>query len=295
MEINNLILLSENKSTEKKENISEGTGLMKMSNKILIKHQSKASNTNHVLNQMYLLCTTLSKMPQSENDIINLMLFYTTPLKENQLLSCNILERDGNYFMYSNLTEVFMLSALKIKNKLRHNYIISCDHNQESSPYFLGRLNSNISNREFILYDYGNKPNDSSSSIKRRYLLEIQFNKKSPFKQATVFLPSNNNQKYYNSDKNKKDKLSLLAKADSNIHQIDTLNPEWSSLYNSFIQNHSTRTIEASKNNFQIGLTSKERQIVMECGKVNNRVYVLDFTMPYSPLQAFAIALSFIL
>lgn len=301
MEINNLILLSDNISSQIKENNTQGSNVFTIEkNKILIKQPKDTNNNNFSLNKMYMYLTKLSNSIQKELDITDLMLFYTTPLKKDQFLSCNLLERDGNYFLYSNPTEIFMLSAFKIRNKLRYNYIISCDHYKDSNPYCLGRINSNISNSEFILYDNGSRPIDSSSSIKRQYLLEVQFNQKSPFKQATVFFPYNHNcnddKKYYNNDKDKKDKLSLLSKSDDYIQHLDSLNPEWSSLYNSYIQkNNSSRIREASKKNFQIGLRNKEREIVIECGKINQRVYALDFKMPFSPIQAFAIALSFIL
>jgi hypothetical protein len=56
-----------------------------------------------------------------------------------------------------------------------------------------------------------------------------------------------------------------------------------------FVDNFSSRVKEKSKFNFKV---LNEDQRAIECGKVNEYNYILDISYPFSPLEAFSIALS---
>ena len=63
----------------------------------------------------------------------NLKIFLFTKLNKGQSLHCNILKRNNNFYLYSNLSEHFILSAFPIKFKLRKNYVISLSYDNESN------------------------------------------------------------------------------------------------------------------------------------------------------------------
>lgn len=59
--------------------------------------------------------------------------------------------------------------------------------------------------------------------------------------------------------------------------------------------NFNGRVNEKSSRNFQIIDTTEQglnRSIKLQCGKINENKFMLDFQFPFTPLQAFAVALS---
>lgn len=58
--------------------------------------------------------------------------------------------------------------------------------------------------------------------------------------------------------------------------------------------NYKSRSIRQSVKNFQIfsKINSTDEDLIMQFGRTNDDTYVMDFKFPFSPLQAFAIALS---
>lgn len=158
----------------------------------------------------------------------------------------------------------------------------------------IAQLHSYYQKREFILYDNGLNPskiknkNNNKNSI-RRYLLQIKFLNDKKYEHFIIYLPkenylTNNN---YNFDINHKDKLNY-----KNFNSIDIYEnhlPKFDFNLNKYIDNFSNRVKEKSRLNFKI---LNEGKIAIECGKVNDYNYVLDINYPFSPLEAFAIALS---
>ena len=59
-----------------------------------------------------------------------------------------------------------------------------------------------------------------------------------------------------------------------------------------FVLNFNGRVDKASVKNFQLIDNDDENQIYLQFGRVAENVFTLDFQWPFSPLQAFGIALS---
>ena len=213
--------------------------------------------------------------------------------QKEQKLNCNILVRDSNFYVYSE-TKHFLLSAHKIKKKLRVNYIISANHENDKK---IAQINSNLFKNEYFLYDKGISPkkiNEESNEELRKYLLQIQFKKENNFKIGYIFIPKESyiKNKYYNKDKNKKDKLSTF-KINDEIILYKTEMPEFDFLKKYYVYTFSSRVKEKSEHNFRI-IDKNSNKILLECGKISNNSFSMDFSAPFSPLEAFGICISYL-
>ena len=213
--------------------------------------------------------------------------------QKEQKLNCNILVRDSNFYVYSE-TKHFLLSAHKIKKKLRVNYIISANHENDKK---IAQINSNLFKNEYFLYDKGISPkkiNEESNEELRKYLLQIQLKKENNFKIGYIFIPKESyiKNKYYNKDKNKKDKLSTF-KINDEIILYKTEMPEFDFLKKYYVYTFSSRVKEKSEHNFRI-IDKNSNKILLECGKISNNSFSMDFSAPFSPLEAFGICISYL-
>ena len=93
--------------------------------------------------------------------------------------------------------------------------------------------------------------------------------------------------KNFNIDKNHKDKLNNKTLNETMIFENSM--PKFDFYLKTFVDNFSDRVKEKSKFNFKI---INEGKKAIEFGKVNNSNFILDINYPFSPLEAFAIAIS---
>jgi tubby-related protein 1 len=174
------------------------------------------------------------------------------------------------------------------------NYIISANHENDKK---IAQINSNLFKNEYFLYDKGISPkkiNEESNEELRKYLLQIQFKKENNFKIGYIFIPKESyiKNKYYNKDKNKKDKLSTF-KINDEIILYKTEMPEFDFLKKYYVYTFSSRVKEKSEHNFRI-IDKNSNKILLECGKISNNSFSMDFSAPFSPLEAFGICISYL-
>lgn len=67
---------------------------------------------------------------------------------------------------------------------------------------------------------------------------------------------------------------------------------EWDKVLNSYVLNYHGRASQASVKNFQLCHHSSPDYILMQLGRIDTNIFIMDFRAPLSALQAFAIALS---
>ena len=214
---------------------------------------------------------------------------------KEQKLECNILIRPDSFYAYS-ITQHFILSAHKIKKKLRSNYIISSDYENNNNDNIIGQLNSNLFRNEFILYNNGISPkkfNENENNFLRKYLVQIKFKNENNFKIGHIYIPKYGYDKnqFYNKDKDKNDKLSNLDSKDIIVYQNET--PELDVFKGYYVNNFSSRVKEKSENNFRI-VDKVTNHTILECGKISDNAFSMDFSYPFSPLEAFGICVSFL-
>ena len=223
--------------------------------------------------------------------------FLLERFKNNQSLKCNILIRSDNFYVYSN-TEHFIFSAHKIKKKLYLNYIISSDYEGKNK---IAQINSSLFKNEYIMYDDGISPkeinigNNTSNNKIRRYLLQVKFKNENNLQRGYIYLPETNYEIniFYNKDKDKNDKLSNLQ---NGVILYKTEEPEFDLVKRKYINKFSSRIKESSIKNFRLVETKdKINKVILECGKVKDNYFIMDFTSPLSPLEAFGISLSYLI
>ncbi len=212
-----------------------------------------------------------------------------------QKLECNILIRPDSFYVYS-ISQHFVLSAHKIKKKLRTNYIISSDYDCNNNENIIAQLNSNLFKNEYFLYNNGISPkklNENEDKVLRKYLLQIKFKNENNFKVGHIYLPKYGYDKnhFYNKDKDKNDKLSNLDSKDIIVYQNES--PELDVFKGYYVNNFSSRVKEKSENNFRI-VDKVTNHTILECGKISDNVFSMDFSYPFSPLEAFGICVSFL-
>ena len=251
-------------------------------------------NKNENVYKYYLDKKNISFYKISEEERIQ---FLFERFKNNQTLKCNILIRSGNLYVYTSNTEHFIFSAHKIKNKLRGNYIITSDYEGKNK---IAQINSSLFKNEYIMYDDGISPKiimnkkDSLNYNLRRYLLEVKKTKENNFLKGYIFMPEVNFEmnQFFNKDKEKKDKLSKLKKG---IKIFQTEEPSYDIIKKVYINKYSSRVKMSSNRNFRLIFEdNKMKKIILECGKVNDNIFIMDFSTPLSPLEAFGISISYL-
>ena len=254
---------------------------------------SHNKNYNEIYN-FYINKNKKSSKEISEKERIKFLL---ERFNNNQSLKCNILVRSDNFYVYSN-TDHFIFSAHKIKNKLYFNYIISSDYEGKNK---IAQINSSLFKNEFIMYDCGISPkeinngNNNSNNNLRRYLLQVKFKSEHNLQRGYVYLPETNYEIniFYNKDKDKNDKLSKLQKG---VLLYKTEEPEFDLVKRKYVNKFSSRIKESSIKNFRlVENIDKNNKVILECGKVKDNYFIMDFTSPLSPLEAFGISLSYLI
>ena len=253
----------------------------------------KPNFSNEVF-KYYINKKNLSLYKISENDRIR---FLFERFQNNQSLHCNILFRSNNFYVYSANTEHFIFSAHKIKNKLRINYIIASDHEGNNK---IGQINASLFKNEYIMYDNGKSPkenvNEKTNNYNnfRRYLLQVKLKNENSFKRGYIFLPEMNieNNNLYNIDKDKKDKLSKLK---NGVKLYKTEEPEYNLVKRRYLIKFSSRIKISSNKNFRLlEDNNKKNKVILECGKIKENAFIMDFSSPLSPIEAFGISLSYL-
>ena len=252
---------------------------------------------NENYNEVYKFYTNKKKNFTKEITEKERIKFLLERFKNNQSLKCNILIRSDNFYVYSN-TEHFIFSAHKIKKKLYLNYIISSDYEGKNK---IAQINSSLFKNEYIMYDDGISPkeinigNNTSNNKIRRYLLQVKFKNEHNLQRGYIYLPETNYEIniFYNKDKDKNDKLSNLQ---NGVILYKTEEPEFDLVKRKYINKFSSRIKESSIKNFRLVETKdKINKVILECGKVKDNYFIMDFTSPLSPLEAFGISLSYLI
>jgi hypothetical protein len=224
-----------------------------------------------------------------------LLYFLFSRLDKNKTLKCNILLNNNNFILYSH-KQKFILSAKEEFSIFHKNFNIYTSRDFTDLSV-VARLHSYSNKNEFILYDTGVSPSklknneeiNNNKNRLRRYLLQVNYLNNKKYEHFLVYLPKDNyfDNKIFNTDVSNKDKLKEGGFNNINIYE-NTL-PTFDFNLHKFVNNFSYRVKEKSKFNFKI---ENEEINAIECGKVNDMNYILDISYPFSPLEAFAIAIS---
>ena len=216
-----------------------------------------------------------------EDDFIQKFFFF--PLPEDKTLSMNInkINRNENYspklnfnysleilknnqiYFFAQVKKTFPYIKIKIYIKYFNNNYIK-----------VGKIISNFLKNEFTLYKGDNKTN-YEKKLNINYELNFFGNK---IRKMIVEKFENNQIKY-----------TLCNDL-----------PEWDYFYKTYKLNFNGRVKQRSKKNFILKYKSSnenkiENDKLLQCGKINDNCYALDFISPLSPFEAFSISITSII
>ncbi|XP_052340037.1 tubby protein homolog isoform X4 [Oncorhynchus keta] len=202
--------------------------------------------------------------------------------------------------------KVFLLAGRKRKKSKTSNYLISIDPTDLSrgGESFIGKLRSNLMGTKFTVYDSGQNPAKTTSSLEatnlRQELAAVCYETnvlgfKGPRKMS-VIIPGMNMDHVRVAICPRNDHESLLArwqnKSTESVIELHNKTPVWNDDTQSYVLNFHGRVTQASVKNFQIIHDNDPDYIVMQFGRVAEDVFTMDYNYPMCALQAFAIALS---
>ena len=207
--------------------------------------------------------------------------FFFSSVPEEKTLSMNINKINQNKNNESNLSFNYNLEILKnnqiyffaqIKKTFPSSNIklyIKSSHNQYNK---VGKIISNLLKNDFIVYKGDNKTNYEKIL---HIIYEINFfgNK---MRKMTIEKYENNTIKY-----------TLCNDL-----------PEWDIFYKTYKLNFNGRVKQTSKKNFILkyqNSNENESEKILQCGKINDNCFALDFIAPLSPFEAFSISITSII
>ncbi|CAD8186443.1 unnamed protein product [Paramecium pentaurelia] len=199
--------------------------------------------------------------------------FLTSSLNENGIVQCSLIVNTSGLnklkpkFYLEKNGKIFLAAK-----KSSHKFIISMnkDKIQRKSSNFIGQISCK-QKYDYFFYDNGNNPKRNKLPV-RNTLGQLKF--------ITSSKPTEPRQQEFR-----------FPSDDSHIFM--NRKPKWNEKTKSFTLNFYDRVKVSSIKNFQlIQINEQPEQIYIQLGKENDGKFNLDFQKPFSPLQAFMIALA---
>ncbi|CAD8061633.1 unnamed protein product [Paramecium sonneborni] len=217
--------------------------------------------------------------------------FLITPLKQSGMFQC-VISRESSglnsfkpkYKLYWQEKKQFLISARKSLNKNKYKLSQDPDFSQKFDAALIGRVEqSKQSKADYFLFDNGKEKIKEESQI---------INQKQRKQLGGVFFQVNQ------SGLKQPRKLMVLLKQNGNENDIKTFENRQAILKKQFNQIIYTldfygRVKQASVKNTQLVMKNEIKDLIyFQLGKVNDQYFNLDFMSPFSPLQAFQVALT---
>ncbi|OMJ85224.1 hypothetical protein SteCoe_13540 [Stentor coeruleus] len=245
------------------------------------------------------------------NEMKDMKKFLLSPLAKGITLQCSI-RRDKSGFnrlfpkYYMQISEglTFLLAGKKRAGNRTSNYMMTMnqkDFNTKSQS-FLGKVRSNFLGTEFMVYDSGLNPKRKGANANniRTELGVVLYESnimgsKGPRKMRvlTPGLAANGESAIWKPmNKNESILINYKEGRTGNIFCYFNKPPKWNEHVQAFVLNFNGRVDKASVKNFQLIDDKDENKIYLQFGRVGEQMFNLDFQWPFSPLMAFAIALT---
>ncbi|CAD8177018.1 unnamed protein product [Paramecium octaurelia] len=199
--------------------------------------------------------------------------FLTSPLNEKGIVQCTLIINTSGLnklkpkFYLEKNGKIFLAAK-----KQSHKFIISMnkDKIQRKSSNFIGQVSCK-KKYDYLFYDNGNNPKRNKLPV-RNSIGQLKF--------ITSSKPTEPRQQEFR-----------FPQDDSHIFM--NRKPKWNEKTKSFTLNFYDRVKVSSIKNFQlIQINEQPEQIYVQLGKENDGKFNLDFQSPFSPLQAFMVALA---
>ena len=258
----NKFKLDDTKNEEENENEMENNGInLEEIFNLIVGHNIKKIIEPDYINKFF-----LSHVPEDRtlNMNINKMKSNTSNNSQNLSFNYNLeIVKNNQIYFFARIKQSFPTSNIKIYIKSFNNQYTK-----------VGKIISNFLKNNFIVY----KGNNKSNYLK---ILNIEYE--------------------INFFGNKMRKMKVEKFENNQIKYIlcNEL-PEWDIMYNTYKQNFNGRVKQTSKKNFILKFqdSNDEEKInekLLQCGKINDNCFALDFISPLSPFEAFSISITSII
>lgn len=253
--------------------------------------------------------------------IADIMLWLQQPVPEDAgLLQCRVIRQtsrlglgQAKWHLYRQEDGKYLMTGQKRSGKATSNFLIAHDDNptNRGSGRTLGKLRANMSGSMYVLYDAGLSPAKAATpAARRKELACIRYERGTLGPNvAQCLLPGQDRragQAAVVDDGQSTPKLARLAafaESSASVFVLQSQSPRWSTRLQAHVLNFGGRVSQASVKNFQLrhvtplassssASSPKKRAVALQFGRTGKDEFVLDFSWPLSPLQAFGVVLA---
>jgi tubby-related protein 1 len=215
-------------------------------------------------------------------------------------------KKSTTYHMFLQDDHSFVLYGRKMPKNRTSNYRVSMRANDDSrdGPDFLGKLRAkNTWGTEFVVYDTGINPKDAESAkgkkVRREYcVVQYETNVLGSLgpRKMHVGIPladgTGELKEFFFDELPARFKSDAHDAAQYGFMALINKPPAWNDSVGAHTLDFKGRVTMSSVKNFQLVEASNPEQVLVQFGRVEKEVFTLDFAHPFSPFQAFSVALS---
>jgi len=245
-------------------------------------------NLDNKINNDELKLFFFNPIPNNETFVSNINIIYPDK-NQNNIFNYNLeIITNNKIYYFAKIKKYFPYMKIKIyfsenynnTNNEHFSQISSFENNlknDNSEIFCVGKIISNMMRNNFIVYS-GNKKDNYIKSLEINYAINI-------FGLLGV--------REMKVDKYENNKVSL---------SLYSSKPEWDYQYNNYKMDFNGRVKQASKKNFILVKDNKKiekednfqdiENNILQCGKIDDKTYALDFISPLTPFEAFCISIS---
>ncbi|KAH3761079.1 tubby protein-like [Pelomyxa schiedti] len=197
----------------------------------------------------------------------------------------------SSYELFVHGTNQFLLSGRKIMRSRSH--LVSTDQAETAkvSKKYTGEVTSNFMGTEFQVHDYGTDPR-LNADTPRSELVSISYTPapvvKGPW-QLCVLIP-----KIGHTAGSGSTLLQQFKEGHTdNLLQFQNVPPVWDAVHGTYTLDFHNRATRVSVKNFQLREAPPgDETVKLQLGRMGDDLFSLDFGYPFTPCQAFGIAIS---
>ena len=227
-------------------------------------------------------------IPNNETFVSNINIIYPDK-NQNNIFNYNLeIITNNKIYYFAKIKKYFPYMKIKIYFSENYNKVNNAHFSQISSfesdlkndnseIFCVGKIISNMMRNNFIVYS-GNKKNNYIKSLEINYAINIF---------GLLGVREMKVDKYVNN------KVSL---------SLYNSKPEWDYQYNNYKMDFNGRVKQTSKKNFILVKDNKKiekennlqdgENNILQCGKIDDKTYALDFISPLTPFEAFCISIT---
>ncbi|CAD8088499.1 unnamed protein product [Paramecium primaurelia] len=215
--------------------------------------------------------------------------FLISPAPKGGMIQCRFYRASPKFTLFLEQYNNILLNAEKKSFQIKGSYKIYAKGKKEQ---YLGKIKGDFMGLKYLLYDNGKTAKKSKDINQLRKELGVIYYQPYEKKLRSIqsFIPQITSSGQLYEFKNQKPYTSIINNLD-NVIELINRKPQWIPSYKAYGLNFYGRIFTSSVKNFI--LTERGNEIpVMLFGKNDDREFVLDFSYPLTPVQAFCIALS---